>query len=140
MTQPVNLFPITAPDIAAEPDADSLFTETTSEEQNLSQDLLHMLVTLPDTNLDAPGRGVGIQNWLNGSINNFSQLPAAIEDDFQKDARVLGCQATLIQNPTGSQFPYTIQTLISTVSGVFGLAFGWDSQGRVQIIPNGPGN
>jgi|SRR5580704_6904585 hypothetical protein len=132
MTQPGN-FPLTAPDLVCLPDMSPLAVETTSEEQNLTQDLLHAIVQLPNSNLDAPGRGVGIMRYLNGT--NLASARVAIEEDFVKDPRVIQAVATITQNPPSlTGFPFTIGVQVTTTAGVLGLSFGW-SQTGIQLLP-----
>src|ERR1700677_2752981 len=118
-------FPLTAPDVVYVDDLDRLATETTSEVQNLSQDLYHSLEMLPDSNPDVPGRGVGVVLYLSGSSEDLAGLVGAIEADFQKDFRVQACAATLSQEPDGS---WLIQVEVEAIVGVFTLSFRY-SQG-----------
>lgn len=145
---PTGQFPLTAPDIAVSGspsnpsaggivDSDSLMTETTSEFQNLQQDLTNRLTELPGSNLDfgSPNsRGVGIMTFLSGS--NIGALPARIDAEFIQDPRVTASQTTLTQLPTidGQGASYRIDTQLVTVAGVFGFAWSW-SQAGVTAIP-----
>lgn len=126
-------FPLTAPDLQYIDDvSDPLGSETTSEAQNLWQDLYHSLVCLPNGNPDAPGRGVGVLLYLSGTLTDLQGLPAKIEADFEQDFRVVGCAASLGQNPDGS---YTIQILVQSVVGVLTFNFGYAGASGLIINP-----
>jgi hypothetical protein len=137
-------FPITAPDLAVSGspsnpsaggivDMDVVATETISELQNLQQDLTNRLTEVPGSNLDfgSPNaRGVGIMNYLSGTTEQLAGLPACIDAEFVQDPRVTGSQTSLVQQADGS---YLISTQLTTVAGVFGLAWGWTQTGIVPI-------
>src|SRR5579872_7133315 len=105
MTQPVNpallgQFPVTAPDLRVSPgaggmvvDIDDLATETTSELENLQQDLTNRLYEIPGSNLDFGSgadntRGVGIMTYLNAPQDRLIGLGARIDKEFELDPRV----------------------------------------------------
>lgn len=133
-------WPITAPDIAVSSgtggmvvDMDALATETTSEIQNLQQDLTNRLVELPGSNLDfgSPNsRGVGIMLYLSGDSSKLSGLPSRIDVEFEQDPRVVGSYTTIMLQADGS---YVISSQVQTVVGVFGLAWGWSQTGVVPL-------
>jgi hypothetical protein len=153
MTQPVqNLgaltfqgqFPLTAPDLAVATspsnpsaggivDIDSLATETTSELQNLQQDLTNRLIELPGSNLDfgSPNsRGVGIMMYLNAPTTKLVGLPGRIDHEFEQDPRVITSATTLVAQSDGS---YLISTQLETVAGVFGVAWNWSTSGVAPV-------
>jgi hypothetical protein len=136
-------FPITAPDLAVSNggqvggqfvDADDLMSETTSEAQNLQQDLTNRLVELPGSNLDfgTPNtRGVGIMSYLSAPSSKFEGLPARIDAEFIQDPRVTGSfTPPLAQQPDGS---YIISTQVTTVAGVLGLSWAWSAAGVAPL-------
>ncbi len=129
-------FPVTAPDLAVSTtpggmivDMDDLATETTSEIQNLYQDLGNRLVELPGSNLDfGPGnsRGIGIMTYLNAPIDRLQGLPQRIDAEFLQDPRVVDSYTQAIPQADGS---YVIATQVTTVVDVFGFSWGWSQQG-----------
>lgn len=92
-----NPFPFSAPDWVNLIDADPMGALTTSEAINVAQDCYHWLLTLPGTNPDDETRGVGIEAYLSGTLDALNGLPAVIEADFIKDARIREVACTPIQ-------------------------------------------
>ena len=135
-------FPLTAPDLAVSPsaggmlvDIDGLASETTSELQNLQQDLTNRLVEQPGSNLDfgTPNtRGVGIMTYLSGTEAQLAGLPARIDAEFLQDDRDTGSLTTITAQPDGSRL---ISSQVESVAGVVGLSWGWSQQGVVPITP-----
>lgn len=129
-------FPVTAPDLAVSPspggmivDVDDLATETTSEIENLFQDLTNRLIELPGSNLDfgdSNSRGVGIMTYLNAPVGRLQGLPARIDAEFLQDPRVRESYTQVQPQPDGS---YVIATQVTTVVGVIGFSWGWSQQG-----------
>jgi hypothetical protein len=142
----VGQFPVTAPDIALSGspdnpsaggivDADALMTETTSELQNLQQDLTNRLTELPGSNLDfgSPNtRGIGIMTYLSAPTSRLVGLPSRIDREFEQDPRVTSSSTSpLVLQPDGS---YLISSQIETVAGVLGLGWAWSQSG---VYPTG---
>jgi hypothetical protein len=139
-------FPLTAPDIAvsgspANPsaggivDADALMTETTSEIQNLIQDLTNRLIEFPGSNLDfgTPNtRGVGLMLYLSATTAKLAGLPGRIDAEFEQDPRVTLSATTLRPQGDGS---YLISSQVQTVVGVFGLGWAWSQSGIAPLPP-----
>jgi hypothetical protein len=115
-------------------DMTPLAQETTSEAQNLSQDLYHSLIQIPDSNPDAPGRGVGVLLYLNGTLTDLQGLPGKIEADFEKDSRVLGAAATLIQNPGSGLLSDLIQVQVQATVGVLNLLYGYNQADGLTVL------
>lgn len=134
-------FPLTAPDLAVSPspggvavDADDLMTETTTEAQNLQQDLTNRLIELPGSNLDFGDnntRGIGIMTYLNAPAGRLLGLPARIDAEFEQDPRVTSSHTTITQGPADAkgQPTWNIDTQAETVAGVVGLGWSWTSSG-----------
>ena len=156
MTQPIpgqNLgaisfpgqFPLTAPDLAVSGspsnpsaggivDIDAIATETTSELQNLQQDLTNRLTELPGSNLDfgnPNNRGVGIMTYLSAPTTRLVGLPGRIDAEFEQDPRITNSATTIEQQADGS---FRISTQLVCVAGVVGLAWSW-SQAGVAPLP-----
>jgi hypothetical protein len=134
-------FPITAPDLrlSSSPggiaqDTDALMTETTSELQNLQQDLGNRLIELPGSNIDFYpdlSRGVGLMLYLSATADVLVGLAGRIDAEFEKDPRVLSSATTITSNADGSQ---TISSQVETVAGVFGLGWVWSQTGLFPVL------
>ncbi len=134
-------FPVTAPDLAVDAtpggmivDIDDLASETTSETENLYQDLGNRLVELPGSNLDfgdGNSRGIGIMTYLNAPIARLQGLSGRIDAEFVQDPRVVDSYTQFLPQPDGS---YVIASQVTTVVGVFGFSWGWSQQG---LFPQG---
>lgn len=122
----VQPFPVTASDLVDVVDLDPLASETTSELQNLAQDCYHWLLAWPGSNPDDLTRGVGVEQYLGGSTDTFASLPSAIETDFLKDTRILGCAAQIITNPDGS---FLLNISVQAITGVLPLSFRYTQAG-----------
>ena len=139
MTQPIPVqllgqFPVTAPDLAWGVDVDPLMTETTSEIQNLCQDLGNRLIETPGSNLDFGNpntRGVGIFQYLSGTLAQLQGLPARIDAEFVQDPRVTDSYTQPItQNPDGT---YSISVQVTALGAVWGLSYAWSQTGLVAL-------
>ena len=138
-------FPLTAPDLAVSGspsnpsaggivDMDALATETTSELQNLQQDLTNRLTEMPGSNLDfgTPNtRGVGIMMYLSGTTAQLAGLPGRIDAEFEQDVRVTTSATAIMKQADGS---YLISTQLVAVAGVVGVSWSW-SQSGVAALP-----
>jgi len=62
----------------------------------LEQDLFHRLIEPRGSNPDDPDRGLGLNDALSGVVD--ASLKHRIEDEFLKDDRVSGCNATISSN------------------------------------------
>jgi hypothetical protein len=122
----VQPFPVTASDLVDVVDLDPFASETTSELQNLAQDCYHWLLAWPGSNPDDLTRGVGVEQYLGGSTDTFASLPSAIETDFLKDTRILGCAAQIITNPDGS---FLLNISVQAITGVLPLSFRYTQAG-----------
>ena len=138
-------FPLTAPDLAVSNpvnptaggivDIDSLASETTSELQNLSQDLTNRLIEMPGSNLDfgTPNtRGVGIMTYLSATTGQLAGLPHRIDAEFELDPRVTTSATQIMVQPDGSRL---ISSQVETVAGVLGLGWAW-SQSGIAPVPS----
>lgn len=143
-------FPLTAPDLAVVQspggmivDIDELATETTSETQNLLQDLTNRIVEVPGSNLDfgTPNtRGIGIMMYLNAKADRVVGLAARIDAEFELDPRVTTSQTAILDGPPDEDGNPTkvISTQFVGVAGVFGLSWSWSQAGVFPLAPTGP--
>jgi hypothetical protein len=134
MTQPATL-PLTYTDCVCLDDVDLFASETTSDLQNLLQDLYHLLVELPGSNPDDENRGIGIDQYLSGTEAQLRTLPGVIEEQFTSDGRVTTCSAR-VQAQSSGPFPFII-AIDAEISGqVIGLQYGYAQPGGlVQVNP-----
>lgn len=130
MTQPL---PLTYADLVGLDDLDPFASETTSDLQSLLQDLYHVLIELPGSNPDDPTRGVGIDQYLSGTLDQLRTLPGVIETQFTADDRVDGCTASLESQSSGP-YPWIIAVEVQVSGTVIGLQYGWDSVGGLQQV------
>ena len=119
--------PLTYADLvfdAATGDLNPFGAETTSDLQNLIQDVGHILEELPGSNLDDVTRGIGIETYLSGNAKMLNSLPDKIETQLLADDRISSCTVTIQQNPDGS---YVILVVIGVAGSVIPLQYQWDT-------------
>ena len=94
--------PLTAPDLVCGLDLDPFASETTSDLQSLSQDVLHILLQDLGSNPDDPNRGIGIYNYLGGTADELAKLPGRIDAQLRDDDRITSCSTTINIQSDGS--------------------------------------
>jgi hypothetical protein len=102
---PASAFPLTAPDLRCLEDLDRFAAETTSELENLDQDVLHILMEDYGSNPDDGTRGVGLPNLLSSPTRSITNITALVETQLRKDDRIDQVKATLTELPPGYAFP-----------------------------------
>jgi hypothetical protein len=107
-------------------DLDPNSNETTSDLQGLAQDIYHILLEAPGSNLDDPTRGVGCEGYLSGSGAQLAALPAIIDSQLRKDTRIDSSTSGLTQNPDGS---YLLSILVVADGSILPLGFAYTSAG-----------
>ena len=127
--------PLTTPDLVCMLDLDPNGAETTSDLQSLEQDIFHVLINLLGDNPDDPGRGVGIDQYLSGTLDQIAPLAKIIENQIDQDDRVDSCSCGIIQNDSSSPYPITISIEVGVNGAVIGLQFGWTGSGVVPLSP-----
>jgi len=128
--------PLTYPDLLCSPDVDPLGQETTSDLQNLIQDVFHVLQEALGSNLDDPNRGVGLYRWLSGTNVDLAALVSTIDSQLQDDPRLDSVSSQIVQE-VGSIYPWTIYVNLGVNGAIIGLSFGWSSStGLVNITPS----
>ncbi len=121
---PLATLPFTYADLVCELDCDPFMAETTSDLQNLIQDVLHVLKELPGTNPDDPEAGVGVEMYLNGTVGAFNALSGTIEQQLKRDERITDCSCTVATNPDGT---FRLKVGISVDGTVIPLEYGWQN-------------
>lgn len=130
MTDPT--LPLTYPDLVCVDDLDPFASETTSDLQNLTQDVLHLLRELPGSNPDDPTRGVGVEAYLSGPLTAFARLPSIIDAQLSTDDRIDSSKTTIISN--GDQ-PPTIQINLVVNGQLLSAQFGFVNGTLNQLGP-----
>lgn len=125
--------PLTYPDLVCLEDVDPLGRETTSDLQNLIQDVQHVIEEDLGSNLDDPQRGVGIRNYLSGTQDDLAALPGVIKNQLLRDARIDTC-AVSITAPTSAGFVWVIAVDIGVGASVIPLQFGWQLTGALVLL------
>lgn len=132
MTQPGAL-PLTYTDLVCLDDMDPNAAETTSDLQNLLQDTYHVLVEDPGSNPDDPTRGVGIDNYLSGTTDQFTGLAGVIDEQLTADPRITK-STTNIQQASSGPFPIIISIQIEVSGSVIGLQYGYATPGGLVQV------
>ncbi len=119
---PTVTLPFTYPDLVCELDLDPFARETTSDLQNLIQDVLHVLRELPGSNPDDPTRGVGVELYLGGTVDMFTSLCGTIERQLIADDRINSCSCTVNPEANGT---FTVRIDLGVGAAIIPLSFGW---------------
>lgn len=135
-TQPA--LPLTAPDLVCLDDVDLFASETTSDLQSLQQDVYHILLETPGSNIDDTNRGIGVEQLLSSSLDDVLMITQIIDVQLAKDDRINSCTSSLTELPPGSTLPdgtplpdggYLLELDIVAGSDVLGLSFGYSGPG-----------
>jgi hypothetical protein len=133
----VNLLPLTYPDAQGYDDVNPWGRETTSDLENLAQDVYHVLLEAPNSNLDdqyANGiTGIGLEESLSGSTDTLDSLAKRIDTMLELDTRVDSSTTTITvdsTDETGSSFD--IQIVIDVVGSVLPLSYSFTQAGGLQ--------
>jgi hypothetical protein len=119
--------PLTSPDLVCRTDLDPYGSETQSDLETLTQDVLHLLLERPGTNPDDVDRGVGIETYLSGAESSLPALVAVIEAQVRRDDRVTSCTATVQATPGGAPGSYLVSVTVGVIEGVFPLLYSWQN-------------
>lgn len=74
-------------DVVCFEDLDEYGAEITDPLESLKQDNYHRLVELPGSNIDDPGRGLGLVRLLNGKESDLVSAGPRVEAELRKDPR-----------------------------------------------------
>lgn len=123
--------PLTYPDLVCVDDVDPFAAETTSDLQTLEQDVYHLLIQEPGSNLDALDLGIGIEGYLSSSQTDFLTIAATIDRELVKDSRIDGSVTTI--TPPSPAAPTWLVVISLTVSGtVIPLTFTYDDAAGLE--------
>ena len=117
------------PDLVCADDLDLFGSETTSELENLIQDVQHVILETLGSNLDDPQRGVGIFTYLSASADKLLGLPGIIETQLIEDDRITQCLCTI--SPSTEENTYNILVQIAVDGNQINLSFAWDASGNL---------
>jgi phage baseplate assembly protein W len=107
----------------------SLFDrDLTDPVEVLAQDVYHILIEPPGSNIDDPDRGIGIPDLL--SAPSDPTLAHRIDSQVQRDDRVSSCQTTISENSPGV---LRVDLHIDTSGGAIDLAFQNDAEGFRRV-------
>jgi len=134
MTQPV--LPLTYPDCVWTDDMDPMARETTSDLQNLQQDVMHLLIEDLGSNLDDLARGIGVDSALSGPSAVAAAMASRIDQQLGQDDRIDSSHTTVTQQGVpgtqgGATFAIEIEIVVSGTT--LGLSFAYSATGGLQI-------
>jgi hypothetical protein len=120
------------PDLVFLNDLDGLASQTSSDFQGLAQDIYHLFLEDLGSNPDDPTRGIGINNYLNGTSAQLAQLPGIAEAQLNADpgGRITGAKVYL--HEAGSL--WTIQVQISVSGAVIGLQYSYSNPAGLSFL------
>lgn len=127
-----NALPLTVPDVVCTDDVDQYARETTSDLETLVQDVFHILIELPGTNIDDPDRGVGVEALLSGSAANIGTVQKRIEAQLLRDDRIDACTTEVSSDPDSGT--YNLAITIQVDGSVVGLSFAYDAASGLSLV------
>ena len=133
MTQPTTL-PLTYTDLVCIDDADRYARETTSDLQNLEQDVLHMLIETRGSNLDDLDRGIGLEELLSGTDVNLALAVSKVDEGLARDPRI-DASTTTITPDSAAAGGYLISIEIVVGAAVLGLSFAFSAGRGITVAP-----
>lgn len=126
--------PLTYPDLVFLADMTPLALETTSDLQNLEQDVMHILEETPGSNLDDLTRGVGLDYWLGGTVNDFAKVASTIDAQLEKDPRIESSTTTITTTTNGNGgTSYSISIYVEVAGSVVPLGYVYSPSNGVQV-------
>lgn len=128
-----NALPLTIPDLVCVLDLDPNGNETKTDLETLSQDVLHVLLELLGSNPDDPERGVGIDMFLSGTVDDLAKATRAVETQLEADDRIDTVSANLVQQADGS---FVLHIEIGVDGSIIGLQYGYTTNGG--LVPLAP--
>ncbi len=123
--------PLTYADAVCTDDLDPNGNETTSDLQNLAQDIYHILLEAPGSNLDDPARGIGVEGLLSGTSLTLTQAASVIDSQLRKDDRIDSSTTTLTLDAGGT---YQLTILVTVDATVLPLGYTFSQQGG--LVPS----
>jgi hypothetical protein len=125
---PVVFGPVT--DLVCLDDVDLFARETADPLQQLVQDVYHMLIEKPGTNLDLPTRGIDVYSALSGPVSALKILANRIDQQLPLDPRVDTSSTTIVQDAYGT---YELRIILQVDAGLLNLLFTY-SPGEALFV------
>lgn len=135
--------PLTYADLLCLDDMTTTAQETTSDLQTLAQDVYHLLIEMPGSNIDDPDRGVGVEGLLSAPANDLVTVAQNVESQLLKDDRINAVTATVSIVMAGGTWPdgtlapeggYVLAISIESNVGPLGLVYTFTpTQGLVPV-------
>jgi hypothetical protein len=126
---PVVMQPVT--DLVCVLDVDLFARETTDKLAILVQDVFHMLIEKPGSNLDVPDRGIDVYGYLSGPTADLKGLKGRIEHELPKDPRIDAASATITQGADDGE--YELQLQIQVDGSVLDLLLTYEPDLGLQV-------
>lgn len=123
--------PLTTTDLVCLDDLDPYGNETTSDLQNLVQDIFHILKEMPGSNPDDPKRGIGVETFLGGTVASLASLPGRVEAQLGEDDRIDSVSCTVSQADEN----FVLHVSIGVAGTVVPLQFGWTDGQFTHLTP-----
>lgn len=118
--------PLTYTDGVCFDDVDGFGRETTSDLENLVQDVFHILDEDPGSNPDDINRGIGVYGMLSGSSVDLAKVASRVDRELAKDDRIDSSKTTIAVT-AGQPNAYTMNLRIVVDGTVVGLSFAFDA-------------
>lgn len=109
-------------------DLDPYGRELNDPIEELSQDLIHRAIEVPNSNIDEPDRGVGLEETLSGTTAGATTR--RLESDWKKDDRVTDVRATTTLLERGS---YSMSVDVIANESKLGITLESDGGGGVRV-------
>lgn len=135
--------PLTISDLAGFDDLDLFGSETQSDLETLAQDVYHVLIERPGSNIDDIDRGIGISALLSAPTTALTHITMLIESELAKDDRIDGVTATLTELPAGAKLPdgsaldapgYLLEVDIVSGTDTLGLTYSFTPTGGLVAL------
>jgi hypothetical protein len=124
--------PLTYTDLLCGLDLDANGGETTSDLQNLVQDVSHVLLADLGSNPDDPTRGIGLFRFLNGTVADLQTMAKTAEAQLAEDDRIDAISANVSQSGLSAE-QYLIAIQIQVDGAVLGLEFAYASSSGLSL-------
>lgn len=104
MTAPL---PKTYPEVRWYDDLDSSGVETDSDLESLEQDVYHIIRETLGSNPADPNKGIGADNYLNGTETQLAIMPRLIDAQLAEVDRISNSHTELTKQDDGSYLVYS---------------------------------
>jgi hypothetical protein len=119
-------------DLVCTDDLDPNGAETTSDLQALAQDLYHLIIETPGSNLADPTGGLGIEGILSGPAANVRRALAQFDAQIGTDPRVANSVTTVTSDANGQPLSANIEIL--PIGSLLPIQFAWSKVTGLQRV------